>query len=424
MNKLVKKIVTVALALTMIMGTVLSVAAVPGDPGHQAGAAIIKKVLKVPVGGTKPAENFNFTFTAKGYTSDATGDLIATTTGMPAISVQTIATTPASTPIVGGYQIFEGSVDAFLADSITGTNFPHAGVWVYEVAETPPGTPTGNMNYSQARYMMYVYVTNNAALDSLEINDVGFRITALNGANIDPAGTTLPTVTANPQTGTSSTAGKADPIFTNRYTPPADLEITKTVAGEFADTIKLFTYTLEIERPQAAADIDGAQTYTGTIYKGAVDTGRTVVVTFAAGDTTGVVTGTTFQLAHGEKLDFLRDDKEPEVGVRTGLPMGSEWRLTETGEARYSASATYDSNGVTGSVGPTAVEGNIPLTLPSATTYLTLGNAVNSAAWTNTHLAVTPTGILMNNLPFILLIVVSIGGFVAYIANKRRKATN
>ena len=47
----------------------------------------------------------------------------------------------------------------------------------------------------------------------------------------------------------------------------------------------------------------------------------------------------------------------------------------------------------------------------------------NSSAFTNTYIDVTPTGIIMNNLPFFILIVIAVGALVVFaIVKRRRKA--
>ena len=48
----------------------------------------------------------------------------------------------------------------------------------------------------------------------------------------------------------------------------------------------------------------------------------------------------------------------------------------------------------------------------------------NTTAFTNTYSGgddTTPTGILMNNLPYIILLLVVLGGLTGYIVSKRRK---
>jgi len=47
-----------------------------------------------------------------------------------------------------------------------------------------------------------------------------------------------------------------------------------------------------------------------------------------------------------------------------------------------------------------------------------------SATVTNTLESTSPTGVIINNLPFIMMIVVAAAGFVAYIAAKRRRSAS
>jgi len=54
-------------------------------------------------------------------------------------------------------------------------------------------------------------------------------------------------------------------------------------------------------------------------------------------------------------------------------------------------------------------------------TAVIIGVNANSAAYTNTYKTVTPTGIDLNNLPFIMMLVIAAGAFVAFAAVKSRK---
>ena len=477
MNKIMKKIVTVVLALTMVIGTVMSVSAavIPAPPNKQDdGAALIQKALKVPNGFEVPSLNFQFLFTPQGVTNDATGAVIVAgatgyvnpVTQMPRIGVEksgtttneaivTILGTEVATGVsdpVDGMQMFKFSKNVFAATSgnaVTGASFPHAGVYKYIISEIDEESANPSMKYSNATYEMYVYVANKLdeddppALDTPEsryIANVGFRIMSVDGDDITTE--TMPAlVTEDKETGTDSTYPKHEPVFTNRFDPPADLEVDKTVAGTYADITKMFNYKLTVKRPVAAANVDKDQVYVGTIYDGATATTQTVTVTFTGTEVDGVVTSTTtpstegvaadaqFTLKHGQKLDFLDTPATPEPDKRTGLPAGSTYTITEIGEARYTASAGIWNNSA--SLTETATATSAGATLAIAATdisgdnnSLVLGAGKNWTDWTNTHTDVTPTGILMNNLPFILLIVVSIGGFVGYIASKRRKASN
>ena len=480
MNKFMKKIVTGVLALTMVLGTVLSVSATsiaPPDPLNEDGEALIQKEFKVPDGFSVPDETFLFTFTPLGITSDADGGIIDDNTNpafvdpdaMPDfgtdVTINSITDLdPDAPPSVGGFQIFKGDIDALDAAGITANDFPHAGVYVYLVEET--ATDTDIMKYSKAKYFMYIYVKNDSIPDgTLKIEEVGFRESVPESNIIIPGVTARPTLAPEDPTldpddplyaGTDTTAPKAPPIFTNLYIPPADLEASKAVSGPFADTTKKFTYTLTVERPLLAAQLDTVGvTYTGTIYNADGspatwnddgDDGTTaevpirVTVTFEAGEQDGVVASAgvtgTFQLSHGQYVDFLQPPAAgqtvgvPQAGIRTGLPAGSIWTLEEAAADRYTPVVMVYNNTTTGVEQKNSPSvPNQPLKIFETgdspdEIALTLGESKNASAWTNTHLEVSPTGILLNNLPFILLILVSIGGFVGYIVSKRRKAMN
>ena len=460
MKKITKRILTVALALTMMMGMVLSVSAVPvpAPPAlNEDGVAMFQKVLQVPAGVAQPEDDFDFEFEAKGVLA-ADGTLITTTTApgyvapssMPAIGTITIEDTDLaldSDTVVSGFQIFKGNKDALAA--FDADDFPHAGVYLYHVKEKPPTTLNPNMTYSIAEYDMYVYVSNvdSATPDgTLKIDDVGFRITQFETTGlVQPPVATPAAVTPTPMPGSNTTAPKDNPVFTNRFAPPADLEVNKKVTGEFADTERAFIYTLVINRPQAVADAStAAETYVGSIYNaGNATPVGTVTVSFAQGAILGAITSSTvttqngtFLLKHNQTLDFLDTSVNPIVtdpGVRDGLPAGSTYALTEAGTPGYTVAVDIWNNEDAGDPKTetqpalAGTSGN-PLTINNTTTggtrALTLGDGQNRSEWLNTYQVVTPTGILLNNLPFILLIVVAVGGFVLYIASKRRKASN
>ena len=492
MRKVTKRILTIVLALTMVMGMVLSVSAsaIPApDPLDTEGTAMIQKALKLPNGFNVPAIDYRFLFTPIGVTNDSDGEIITSgnpgyiaATAMPQIGATDATDAPAGTrkgivtiedgdlaksTDVDGMQMWKGSVDALTAEGmVAGNSFPHAGVYKYTVSEINEGAAPGtglnpNMKYSKASYEMYVYVENVITTDpvldkpeSLIIKNVGFRIMSVDGDDITTE--TMPPMlgSSDPDTGTSSKFPKHEPVFTNRFDPPVNLQSDKTVAGQFADTEKLFSYKLTVTRPKAAADVDEDQIYIGTIYAPDGPDGDTdpdvigtVTVTFTGTSQTGVVTSSTtppaaavtagaqFTMTHGQWLEFLEDNDPSTVGAsnpnRTGLPAGSTYTIAEIGESRYTASVDVFNNTVNSTTKTETQPGTYETTLlvdhtgvSPSDIPLTLGGGYNITKWTNTHTAVTPTGILLNNLPFILLIVVALGGFVLYIASKRRKASN
>lgn len=89
------------------------------------------------------------------------------------------------------------------------------------------------------------------------------------------------------------------------------------------------------------------------------------------------------------------------------MPAGTKYTLTETEETDYTASYVIDSGTSTSS---------------NQTNQVTIGNAASTVAFTNTYddNSVTPTGIIINNLPFVLMVVIAGSGLALYVVSKRR----
>ena len=398
MNKLMKKIVIVALALTMVMGTVLSVSAVTGIQVDS--KATLTKTLEVPQGVAIPTKTFTFVFTPAGIIDDEGNP--ATTPNGPTIANVGIAFSTADTSLrtagTGTQAGFDLVTKTGVTVDLTSLTWSHAGTYVYTVAETAISGDA--YRYSGATYKMYVYVENTVPDNpdgNLEVTNVGF-------------------VQLTNDAGTTGTNAKADPEFTNRYIVKSKLDISKQVAGRFADTTKDFTFTPTFSRPM---DTEVAVAVGTIIGADGNPTGDEVEVTFAANSQAGNVDPATFTLKHGEKIQFEDSSNE---GT---LPAGTIWTLKETGAEEYTPKVNITNNNdaafdKTGTI-------STDMTISKAeddTAPLQVGETKSVAAWTNTRVDVSITGVLLNNLPFILLIVVAVGGFALYIAGKRRKASN
>ena len=187
-------------------------------------------------------------------------------------------------------------------------------------------------------------------------------------------------------------------VFVNTYNSDTTLTITKEVAGNFADQDKDFTYTI---------NITGASGGTVDARHIAADGTSTI-------RTINVASG-IFTLQHGEKIIF------------ESLPINATYNLTETEELGYTATATVQNGsgligveiGLAANVAVSVGNGNATTAALQSAIAITSGS--NIAAWINTYDTITPTGVLMNVLPFIILILVAIGGFAGFIVMKRRK---
>ena len=108
----------------------------------------------------------------------------------------------------------------------------------------------------------------------------------------------------------------------------------------------------------------------------------------------------TIKLRDGESVDIK------------GLPYGTVYTITEemADNGLYTATSTGKDN-TTGKV----FEKN---SVTNAVLSDTLGNDLTV---TNTRETVTPTGVFIDNLPFILLIVIGAAGIGAYLFSRRRR---
>jgi hypothetical protein len=139
----------------------------------------------------------------------------------------------------------------------------------------------------------------------------------------------------------------------------------------------------------------GTTSFTAKIYNGNIPTDNTVTFVFG--------TANSFTLKDGQSLKFDND-----------LPAGTTYTLTETGTPGYTASAVVTENGATPTTDQAQNTGD-KLTLTSKL----IGEGTNTAAFTNTYKDVTPTGININNSPFVALILISAAALAVFIFLKK-----
>lgn len=99
----------------------------------------------------------------------------------------------------------------------------------------------------------------------------------------------------------------------------------------------------------------------------------------------------------------------------TGLPVGTTMTVTELATPNYKGSANVTINGVN--------EKPIEATKYNEATTVSdkkLGQKKNAVDVTNTYNNVPLTGIIMNNLPYIAMIVIGAAALVVYVQNKRK----
>lgn len=398
---MMKKIVTGVVAA----GTILSLLQVPNVLAENEVASSqneknvvvkVNKELDIAEGITTPTATFTFKFAPKSGQNSANVPYETVTPTNGTIPNRTVTYGASDTLPQGKTAITKATDDIF-----AGVTYENAGEYVYTVSEEQTGwTALANnidtLTFDTKTYEMHVFVKNKSQGTGTYISNVYFVDTT---AGSTTAATAKKAGNAEPGTEGGTKVYKYD-LFKNKYTkkagktgdspstinPNADaLTITKKVAGGLASKTKNFTFKLTFK----AASTDETGTYTGT--KGAEQIQFTKDVE------------KEFTLHDGESLVF------------PDLPAGTKYTLKEEGTSGYTPSSAYKENGTlkNGAAGTQSQAYTVADVL--------IGEKENNNIVTNTLPEVTPTGLLIDNLPFIIMIGLGLFGFIL-VAKRRREA--
>lgn len=256
--------------------------------------------------------------------------------------------------------VTDGDVEKTVQDIFTGVTFPHAGVFQYTVTETAGDTEVdgGTIFYDSSAYTVYVYVENGEK--GPEINQITVQ----------------------------GTSGKMTELaFENTYRKTTDLEVTKNTVGSLADKTKEFSFRITFTKASTCEE-----------------------ELFTSGDET---------YEYGKEYTFTLADGESQVF--SNLPAGTRYVVTEAGaEDGYTPSVSVVENGAA-TVNKKASDEKSDLASAETGETNLAGEGENSVTFTNTYNDVPITGVIMNNLPFILLIVAAAGGFTVYVISRRHR---
>ena len=376
MNKMFKKVLAVVAAGAMTMGMAMPTFAADGGKTTE---AWITKIYNTEVG---KAETFSFT-----------AEQVKTGTGI--ITTDAVVTMPTI---------------SFTADE-TGTNskrgqitFPtyqEAGKYEYTVKESDTVTPAvtngdhEKMIMSQAEYTMDVYVTDGK--NGPEISNIVVNKTKNDAGQ-----------TATGKVDISNTDDN-DFKFTNTYVQEAGTGTDPTNPDPtYPDNGSLKVSKAVINANGTATTPDDEFTFTATFaFPTGTDANTLGGIKAANGDTvTSVEGGTyTFKLKANENMKF------------TGVPVGTTITVKESAAKNYKGSAEIIINGAKlNSVAETSY--NTELT---AVTNQKLGQKQNTVDVTNTYNDVPVTGIIMNTLPYVLMIALCGVALIAFVGFKRRR---
>lgn len=382
MKKLSKKMLAVVAAGAMTMGLAMpAFAAGVGEETTKVTKAYISKTYNTEVG---KAMEFKFTATQNTADADVVKSEVACT--IPSISFIESET---------------GTTKKVSSSEIKFAPFTEEGKYEYTVKEkesNPVINDSANekLIMSKAEYKMDVYVVENPVgtfkVDQIVVNKTKNDKGADEGGKVDISGDQtkntfnfVNTYVQEAGTGTDPTTPDPD------YKKNGALKVSKTIdaQGETPSTTDSFSFTAKFIFPEGTD---------ATTLGGVKGNGKDVTLTEGA---------YTFTLKHEENMKF------------TGLPVGTKITVTEAGAANYKGSARVVLNGGDAKIVAagkyhedlTAVDGNKDK----------LGQNKNTVDVTNTYNHVPTTGIIMNTLPYVLMIALCGAALFGFVAFKRRR---
>lgn len=379
MNKMFKKVLAVVAAGAMTMGMAMPTFA--ADEGKTT-EAWITKTYNTEVG---KAEKFSFT-----AEQVKTGTGIITTDA--AVTMPEISFTDTET----------GTISK--RSQITFPTYPEAGKYEYTVTETQTADPIvansehEKMIMSQAEYTMDVYVTDGATgteISNIVVNKVRDDAGQTETGKVDIGNTDTNkfnfTNTYVQEAGTGTNPTNPDPIY-NQF---GSLNVSKKIVNANGTTTTPddeFTFTATFAFPNGtdASTLGGIKDANG-------------------GDVTLAEGGTyTFHLKANKNMKF------------TGVPVGTTITVKESAAKNYKGSAEITING-TKLTSVAATSYNTEFTVVNSQNSQKLGRKQNTVDVTNTYNDVPVTGIIMNTLPYVLMIALCGVALIAFVGFKRRR---
>lgn len=390
-NKSIKnKFFASALALTLIIGAFQLPSYVSNTAEKKAPELKIKKVLNLPKDGVStPNETFKFEFEKHSFNRKEDEE---NKNKLP--SIQEKSVTFDANMKNDADNAKEGKQIVKLTDDVlNGADFKEPGQYTYRVKEKK-GTTTG-MAYSDASYLISVFTKTdekgNVKVDTVQIKQ-----------EKDDKGVAKTEGKTEYKPGTGNDAKDNNFVFNNNYAPkagndnPTGTEIgendkkgfvlRKEVAGTNGNVNEKFKFNITATKPEGTHSTTDKFSYK-------VVSGTTV------GNAQEATYGTAFEvvLKHGDRVVF------------SDVLLGSNVKAEEIVDFGYQKSIGANSkiNGVVPTVDDLKTKGY-------AIGDKAEGNAVN---FINTQQ--TATGILMNNLPFIALVLAAGVGIFFFVKNKK-----
>ena len=391
--------------------------------------AVITKNLRMPTGTNTPEAEF--IFVARALNKDGRTDA-TTLAGMPGLRNLSVTYPNSGERVEESPDVWSIKTETENILGEVSFNTLGAGIYEYEITESAILSKVINIAsedhhlfHSDAKYILTVYVDNHPENEGQTyVFGVGARrVEGIDPETNKPIG---PKVDMRPD--------GHGMIFANAFVkqnspdnPEPDIigedpdewgkdvtfTVSNTVTGPFANLNLPFVYTITMTGPDIHNDMKWPEYYRAYI----VENGK--VIDPEKNAVSGLIGGpddndnryikinplgvTTFTLTNGQTLVFV------------DTPVGSKYNITQAAQTDYIPSYTITTNT---RVGDKATEGAGE---PIITGVQRIEEPTNSADFLNTRESVIPAGLSLANLPFTMMIVLGLGGLVAYIVVGMRK---
>lgn len=358
-----KRILAFMMAAAMVFGSATAVMAAGEGQSSAADTmtVTIKKNYQVngADGAKSPAETFKFT--------NATLAYVANTKYNDATAVDTEKAVEDSMGILGdvksititGPTYDEGeNGEKDITAVITAANYKSVGVGTYIYTFQETAGDTAGVTYDNNQYKLYVNVVNGDTAGTYKIG----------GAYV------------------KNTAGTKVQEIVNIY-QSGNLKITKTVTGNMGDKNKVF----DVKVTLTVAD---GKTVKAPVTITTTDAALTNPATIAARAWSGNKAEVTLHVKDGTTVELKN------------LPVGVSYSVEELAYNNYTTSYTQNGKDITGAPANTAVR----------------ENAIDTVTITNHKDTAIDTGVIVSNLPYILILAAVAAGLVLFAAGKKRRA--
>jgi len=400
LNKFFAVLVALAMMATLCVSMAFAVDKdATGDDlpaGYQASDATLYKVVEVPNASVTPADDATYTFSITAGTSDT----VSADQMNAAIKNATFSLTEGEmddgTATDSNNKVHYTRVGSQVIKNLFDFSSKVPGEYVYTIKETGHTAGTkDDASYTEVftddtttTYEVHLYVDNTGNVTNVTIvkGDEKIESKVTDPTKIDPTDPEGATIVNKYERKLDTGKDPEGEDLTNGV-----LSVTKSVPGTQGDKTQQFKFLIKLDAPATETATAATPTWSSNL--------GTKPVSIPYG------VETEFTLADGETLSFA------------ALPAGVTYKITENLAGSDHANnyfAKMDA-GTEGAAGANVDTGSVVLNEVAATNNHSVTNRFDETK-------TTPTGILISNLPYIVLALVAIGGLVAYVVVRRRNA--